>query len=323
MMNSNSGECAVILGQGRSGTNWLSQLLDMSPDTHVRNEPNEIPACPLNLLPSPDICGVGHAALKDGWEHASAHAMHHFGIHDPRAPIRKSYYHSLSSFLHLPSIMFRPRLRGATGVLWPSLRCNEWRLPFWIGSQKKLERSLHILKIVQAPNWASWILEHEPTTKVIHIVRHPGGFLNSWRRRYLAHHDSKDVLQANLVRMRRLADSDPRWASMVGDIDQMSVDESELWYWRYAAEKVDGCGSSRHQYMLVIFEDLVEETGTIVERLYSFLGLELGPESFKGILSTTRHSKSISQAWTRSLSSQDIELVERVLQGSPMEKWWS
>jgi len=30
------------------------------------------------------------------------------------------------------------------------------------------------------------VLVNRPQTAVLHIVRHPGGFLNSWRNRYLA-----------------------------------------------------------------------------------------------------------------------------------------
>ena len=31
----------LIAGQGRSGTNWLLQILDLSSQTHCRNEPND------------------------------------------------------------------------------------------------------------------------------------------------------------------------------------------------------------------------------------------------------------------------------------------
>ena len=44
-------EYALIVGQGRSGTSWLLDLFDLSPQTFCRNEPYGINGSPLaNLL---------------------------------------------------------------------------------------------------------------------------------------------------------------------------------------------------------------------------------------------------------------------------------
>ena len=41
---------ALLLGQGRSGTNYLLHLLNQSPLTHCRNEPDEVEDSALRRL---------------------------------------------------------------------------------------------------------------------------------------------------------------------------------------------------------------------------------------------------------------------------------
>jgi len=39
---------AVIVGHGRSGTNWLHKLFDLSEETYCRNEPHELSDSPIS-----------------------------------------------------------------------------------------------------------------------------------------------------------------------------------------------------------------------------------------------------------------------------------
>ena len=45
-----SADYAFVTGNGRSGTNWLLELLDLSPQTFCRSEPSGIETSPLKAL---------------------------------------------------------------------------------------------------------------------------------------------------------------------------------------------------------------------------------------------------------------------------------
>ena len=81
------------------------------------------------------------------------------------------------------------------------------------------------------------VLNKRSDSKSIHIVRHPGGVLQSWRKRYLANKNHAKVLKANVARLKAIVDLHPKWAKYFGDLSKMSVEEAEMWFWRYSILK--------------------------------------------------------------------------------------
>lgn len=315
-------ETAMIVGHGRSGTNWLLDVLDASPLTHVRNEPNEIDGAPLTSLESPWVRRGAQPDLEARWDSAARWAAERIGNRDHYAHVPKIYHHRWSTALHLPRAMVRPRIRNAVSLLAPALRAGEWHLPWWAGSQRRMEQALPVLKFTQVPGWACWVLEHRPRTGVLHIVRHPGGFLNSWRNRYLAKHEAENVENENRRRLRLIAEADAAWAALFGDIDRMGLDESELWFWRYAAESIHDAGDGKPNYFLINYEEMTVNPLTWAQRVFEFCGLPWEPATAARIGGTTGESKAIAAAWRDRLSTEDVALVERILDGSTMGRWW-
>ena len=61
----------LITGQGRSGTNWLLEILDQSRQTHCRNEPNGCAGSALSALPLGQMsCPEQEAKLESAWDAA-------------------------------------------------------------------------------------------------------------------------------------------------------------------------------------------------------------------------------------------------------------
>lgn len=316
-------DAVVICGQGRSGTNWLLDIFDFSPDTLCRNEPNEISSSPFAALPSPWIDALeGDERFARDWDDAALCSAQRMGERDHRLGSHKRFVRALSGRLGLTRCVSGPRLRRLLSLAFPSLRRGEWAPPWWLASRSRLSRALPIFKFVQTPGWAAWSLRHRPRTAVVHIVRHPGGFLNSWRRRYLAHHDESAVSAANITRLRMVADAHPEWASLLDDIEAMSVDESELWYWRYAAEIVDNAGRGLPHYHPVVYERLVESPVEVGRALYSACGLAWTPRIEAAVQGTASDSASIAEAWRDRLPSELTSVVRRILEGSPLASWW-
>jgi hypothetical protein len=194
---------AVIVGQGRSGTNWLLELLDLSPETFCRNEPYGAADSPLNrLVRHRWVVRADQRELEAQWDDCVRWTCTHMGVRDRPIRARKNHLYQASRLLGPYRCVRGPRLRAALSSLLPSLRGQEWEIPWWLGSRASLARALPILKLVAPPGWATFVLRRRPAIPVLHIVRHPGGFLNSWANRYLVSSDREAVLVAKVSASR-------------------------------------------------------------------------------------------------------------------------
>jgi hypothetical protein len=312
----------LINGHGRSGTNWLKDILDCSHATHCRNEPDMLGESPFDVLPPKRLVHTDQAALEAGWERAVAWASERVGERDRFIQSPKDHLRPFARSTGLYYAVARPRRRKVLSQLLPSLRGSHWIMPSWIFDARKLERALPVLKINQAPGWSSWALANRPRVAILHIVRHPGGMLNSWKNRYVAERDPDDVLRSNHDRLATIAESHEEWAGRFGDIEALGVEEAELWFWRYAVEEIHRAGSDKPGYMLIKYEDLAQDTVGLAERIYAHLGLEWTDAASSRIHAEAVNAPSISAAWRSKLDDHDVAAIERVLAGSEMERWW-
>lgn len=315
-------EYILIAGHGRSGTNWLLELLDQSPRTHGRNEPDELLGSPFESLPSPWAMGEVPEDFALRWARAVRWAARRIGERDQRPVVDKLHFHRFSRRLGLVRINDSPRARRWLRLAWQALNSPEWLLPIWLGSRERLAQALPVLKCTQIPAWARWVVENDPTAMVLHIVRHPGGFLNSWRNRYVSAHEQAEVLAANKRRLHLVADVDPPWGERFGDVDAMGLDESELWFWRYAAETTHAAGVGRERYRLILFERLARQAPPIAEAVYRESGLTWSDELARRVASRAADSVNISHQWQKKLNEEQVALIHRVLEGSLMNAWW-
>jgi hypothetical protein len=312
----------LIVGHGRSGTNWLLRVLDLAPTTHCRNEPNEIRGAPLAGLPSAWICKAEQPLLAKRWDEAVQWAAQRYGKRDHRLRAPKEHVFELSRRLGLSGVVERPRLRSLMSKLSPALRRREWVMPWWLGRHGALEQALAVLKIVQAPGWATWVLANRPNVRVLHIVRHPGGFLNSWRRRYLAKRDAESVSDANRARLKLIAEESRDWAERFGDIETMAVEESELWYWLYACEQIHRAGHGSPMYHLVVYEEMADEPVRVARGVFEACGLPWTQELEEAVRGDSGESRGIAEAWRGKIGLADAKIIDRVLEGSAISHFW-
>jgi hypothetical protein len=307
---------ALIVGQGRSGTNWLLELLDLSPETFCRNEPYGAVESPLNRLTTHRwVVRADQRELEAQWDDAIHWTRTHMGDRDPAVRVRKNHLYQAGRWLGAYRCVRGPRLRAVLGSVLPSLRGQEWEIPWWLGSRASLARSLPILKLVAPPGWATFVLRRRPAIPVLHIVRHPGGFLNSWSNRYLTSRDPEAVLRANLARLRDVVAADPSWGKRFGDIEAMNAEESELWYWHYANEVVFRAGSSVPGYRRIIYEELVQDPVRVMRRLYELCGLTWA-NSIESAVRRTASTSDLAYGWRKRLDRDQQGLAERFAEGA-------
>lgn len=322
---------ALISGHGRSGTNWLLDIFDSSPETFCRNEPNEVHDSLCSQLSPLWYVTATTPDMDCHWDKISAWMGSHMGERDHRLVTPKDYVHPLAQKSGIAYFPARPKIRAALRLVLPALRAGEWEMPWWVGHQAKLEEAYTILKINQSARIAIWLLKNRPKVPVVHIVRHPGGRLNSWLNRFLAERDEAQIAQRNRDRLREVLTIAPEWSEHFGDIDAMSIAESEMWFWRYVTESIHRAGDGAPNYQLILYEDLAKDPVAVAQQVYQFCGLQWTDTIEAFIRAGTKESvwgkikgtpETVAQAWRKKLTAEDIEAVNHVLHGSLMENWW-
>ena len=140
-------EYAVITGNGRSGTNWLETILDASPLTHCRSEPYGIPTSPFNQVPHVWKAGKTAPDMERLWDEIVMWSRSRIGQRDHAFTNPKRYVHPLAQMSGITRLIAHSKSRRMIAFMQPSLRQGEWQMPWWIGSQRRLEQAYPVFKI--------------------------------------------------------------------------------------------------------------------------------------------------------------------------------
>ncbi|OUR71051.1 hypothetical protein A9Q78_10525 [Methylophaga sp. 41_12_T18] len=299
---------AVIVGQGRSGTNWLLDLFNLSEETYSRNEPHELDSSPISEFDSHRVVvRAQQKILNDKWDEVIRQVGIRMSAIAPWITTRKSYF-NLSKFLYMS--VRSNKFRRVLSLYFKAFKADEWLMPSWAVKNIEWTKVLRVFKFVQSPGWADFLLNCRRDVHVFHIVRQPGGFLNSWRNRYLSTEENQKVLKNNLCRLHEISRESKYWSDLFGDIDSLGLIESELWYWYYANETIYQAGAGKSNYSLIMYEELASNPVKVLRELYSKIGLNLS-ESIEGsVVSGAKNSKAISGSWRKKLTTTEIELCE-------------
>ncbi len=234
--------------------------------------------------------------------------MSTIGERDQKIAASKNYTFALSYILGLHRV--------------PSLHRGEWHPPRLLFDRSALEAAFAVIKFVQAPGWGTFVLQNRCDIPVFHIMRHPAGFLNSWRNRYLAKHRTEDVLDANRWRLKNVLKEDPSWEERFGSVESMDVRESELWYWCYANEKLLEHGENKERYKLIVYDQMADDAVPILQDCYSHCGLEWTNTIERKVRKRNKTSFSLAYSWKVELSQDEQKLVRRILDGSRLAAYW-
>jgi hypothetical protein len=319
---------ALLVGQGRSGTNYLLGLLDQSPATHCRNEPDQLDRSALARL-APFRFFVDDAArLGELFDPAVRRAARCLGPRDHMTDVEKDWIKR--GRRRAGYFLLRQRYRAVERLVHrrKPMDGSELVYPAWMVDHARLERSFHVFKLNGAAGYGAWALGARPSARVIHIVRHPGGFLKSWLKRWVRGEGGQERGKGNPDTLREeerlpeIARRDARWAQLLGDLGKIGREEAELWWWRYLNEVLLGAGRGRASYRLILYEDLARDPERVSRETYGAYGLEWNAEIARRVRSISSGAERIARAWKDELEPGMVALVEKVLAGSPMERWW-
>ena len=318
-------DCIIITGSGRSGTTWVHDLLNHSRETHCRNEPDRALDSGFADLSHPWIETPNDLSLDRQWSRVIDRARVSMSQNDREIPALKRHFHGGRVHLSLFNLLSRkPRLRRALGHVNPELQDSEnhWAIPSWLSPRPRLLDATLVLKLVQSPGWICSLLRANAAPRIVHVVRHPGGFLCSWKRRWLEPHHRDAVTAANRERLRYISERCPEWKPRFENWESMSAEESELRFWQFHTETVNSAGASNQSYRLVIYEQLVRAPVIEAQALFSHCGLPWEPRLEAALTSSAQSSREIARNWRSILDDTDSELVDRIIDESSLHSWW-
>ena len=326
-----AGSYGLVLGQGRSGTNWVMDCLDASPTTFCRNEPNECSPSFFDPLTNSWRIGADGAALGQTWDGVVEKSTTHMGGRDHRLNNPKVFVHPMSQALGLAQLSARLRLREMINrALLPALGNGEWKMPPWIGSLDNPD-IFAVLKFTQTYNWATWVLENRPEVPVVQIVRHPGGRHESFLRRYIATADAEATRRMKIEQIRQLVAEDGL-GDRISNVDELSLAQAETWFGVYQMETFERRAMKSPKYLRIIYEEMVADPGSVIERIFKHFDLPLSGEtrtiienlrgkSVFGKVDLDAHSQT--QGWRSRLDANTISEIEAILETSSIKSWWS
>lgn len=269
----------IIVGHGRSGTNMVLDIFDCHRNTFCRNEPNELVGSAFTDLGSSMFLELEPDAFNENWHKAITETIRASGVRD-RFPSDKDYFHSVVHARIGQSLMSRSKIRACILPRSAGAGPEEWPCPSLYYDHTSLAHALPILKILLTPAWVIRAHHLIETQKVVHVVRSPQGFLQSWWSRYVTYADGGPE--------KVFADNQPSLAKILqyfGQEDQMprqysllNLIVSELWRWRYVNEIMMTELSGSPRYLRLRYESVVREKLYWMEEIYRFAGLEPTPD---------------------------------------------
>lgn len=263
----------VVTGHGRSGTNLVLDLLDTSADTICRNEANEVAGAHLNAL-EPGFFPFNTSA-QEAFERLLHESIYYRSARDRFLYRHKTFYQRTPLAL---AYLYLLQFTHARAKLHPKSAHKEWKLPAMVYNQEALKTAVGVHKILL---WPARLLAAQRalhTLRIIHVIRAPEAFLQSWYARYVLFHPrgAEYVFEENCLSGCHIASHfgrDTR-ALYTDGYSLEALLEGEAWRWRYVNEVMFDALKESPRYLLVNYADLMRSKSEVAEQVASFCGLE-------------------------------------------------
>lgn len=328
---------SLVVGNGRSGTNWLLSMLDASHLTHCRNEPQDIVDSPFHLLPTRPQMTTNPGYMAERWDYFANWTGTHMGERDHRITAPKNHIYRFSQTLGLAYWPVRPKIRSTLKSIFTDLRQGEWPIPGWMGQQSKLSDAHGVFKINDFRAWyVRWLLKYRSQNKIIHIARHPGGQLNSGINRFFSSLDKSFLEEERRLYtgiLQTVVEYEPYWTEVFSHPPkEMELIEAVAWFWRYNNEEIYRAGKGCSNYLFVTYEQIADDPINYARRVYEFCNLpwnsDIETHICKGLSKSmwgklSKQPDEVAKTWQDELNPRYQLLANHVLEGSVLERHWS
>ena len=305
----------LLIGAARSGTTWLAKVFDSHPDVIYRHEPDMVvqdnwlnPSAARPESVNGDACEYVRK-LADVRVLKSAGSL-------PQFP--KRYRSTLQNALHA-GLVFGARALHLAGISGQRLA-----IPDMV---KTGRHPTHIaIKAVTLRNIVGSLARAMPRSRVIFIIRHPCGQVNSVlrgiRERQFEHDEPFDdaaaTPEAGAAGLSRAA------------FDSLDLVEQAAWNWAVLNQKAVNDLTGLPNVRSVLFRDAYEYPRDIARELLEFSGLGWNPQTEAFVrrsstpqisgryYSVRRSSPNLNHKWRTELSETDQERILAIANRFPV-----
>lgn len=306
-----------ILGLPRSGTTWLGKIFDSHPETLYRHEPDSGPALrdvPVHAAPDadPDAARCMKDFLAD-------------------LPLQRSL--KVCGKLPLFAKRYLPGWRGTVhrSSVYSAKAVSSWlRLPVLEPIDPRQDRPRPVWKSIESTGRAGVIARADPAARIILLVRHPCGQIDSTLRGEADRRFTDDCPSAEdwgiFERLLETPQAQRRGLSLEG-LRASSSAERLAWRWLLFNEKAMDELQDLPNARVVCYESLCERPKEISRELLEFSGLDwdAAVESFLvsssqrddgRYYSVNRDPLAAAYGWRQRLDRETVESIQAVVAGS-------
>jgi hypothetical protein len=309
----------LVVGLPRSGTTWIGKIFDSHPRTLYLHEPDS--AVPMNGIPLiAESIAPGMDRIKILATLARTTNVRLARVTGALPHFPKTYRTTVRDWSHRWL---------AVGAKVCSRVLGEFNVPdLFIESPRNPVRL--VWKSVESIGRTGLLARLMPDWRIIHIARHPCGWIDSQKRGHRENRFSSDdrkdwwrfdLLQATSpARRRGLSEASFR---------TMSDLERDAWSWvlwnEIAAEATEGLTN----VMTILYEDVCSSPVDQSRRIFSFAGLDWHPQSEafvtrsvsthrENYYSIYRDPLAAANKWRRSISPEELRVVESIMRQSKL-----
>jgi len=303
----------LILGSPRSGTTWLAKLFDSSESVLYRHEPDSVvPSTNVPFLPSSEEANLFElpaclylAALANVRELRVVGSL-------PIFP--KAYRNIFCEKFRVALLVFFKLLDK---FLRPLGFRSKYNVPDLVRG-RSLASTIVLMKSVNSLGRAKVFSCADKNLKVVHILRHPCGFVAS----QLRGGDLKLMNVQTFIETQAEMDQAKRRGLSRSVLESLSLEEQLESLWMMQNEKVMEEMAGNPQYKLVRYEDLCDDPLETLEALFSHTGVPMTNQVRKFVMRSqsgdgknekyfqiVRDTKKASRKWKEELDSAQISRI--------------
>ncbi|EKE43266.1 hypothetical protein OCGS_2603 [Oceaniovalibus guishaninsula JLT2003] len=305
----------VISGQGRSGSNRLLDMVDLSPLVVCRSEPDEIARGDFGSVGGKLFPGAFDGSMRRDLLRAVPRARARRSARDRLNRLDKAFFRPAARPLLWPLSKTRIRaLAGRARLLDPA---GEWTLPPICLRADRLGRAALVLKLNACPVWAA-ALHEDAGARVVRNIRDPFEYLNSWYNRFVLARSRPEDFRRHFGDVPRiLAYFGRDDADRLADLSHESLVEIEIWRWRYTNEFLHDTLDGSPRGLVVTYAGTQADPVGTAERLYAFAGLPID-DRIRDAVARMPNRLFAGGHETRLDEGPCRRLIDRVLDGSPL-----
>ncbi len=316
--------CILVFGMPRSGTTWIGKLFDSHPDTLYRHEPDSVRRLTIPLFPEKEDASRHRGELEQFIATLPRQRSPEVVGKQPLFP--KSYLSAAGLAAY----------RAGVVVAKAASRVRRHFPCMYRPTGESRARARVVWKSIESSGRLGVCVDALPTVRAIHLMRHPCGYVASVLRGEAARRFGNSTPSADdlwLLKLLLATGTAKKYGLAAADLARLAPEERLAWRWVLLQEKIlaDVAGSDR--VLTVRYEDVCAEPVKMTRRMFEFAGLDWQVQTERFVQSSTQASRSgyysvfkspqaSAERWRSELAPDVIERIQRVLRGSPLNRFY-